>query len=377
MLESLKRSRLGGESAPADAAIHILRGRDAILGLQGMLVQLSVRCGQFGAMDDLEYFLSRPKFANKIPCLVLFCSSYPPRNSGEIEAAILLYEYQVAGIGCRVFVADYHGGDRTVIASSSFRPQVASCGCAALLSRGALAVQLTYQTDIDMPEEFSVPSAGAKSGWRRASTVRRMHGYVPLEDSYDATLASFGKHTRRNLRASRRHAQKAVAYTFIVDPVLTKEEFLSFNRISAYPVPDELAAWRFDALKLISDRLFLGVRSSTGEWLSIIGGRRHRNGTFVEWQMNRADMGSLSPGTLMRSHLIEHEVERGSKRLYLVGGTSHSMKYAFGSEHFVDFVAVRGILPAFLLRHFARPLMSEKTFLVQAFADPKPNWQSW
>jgi hypothetical protein len=374
MLESLKRSRLDGDYAPADAAI--LRGRDAILGLHGMLVQLSARCEQFGAMDDLEYFLSRPKFANKIPCLVLFCPTYPPRSSGEIDAAILLYEYQVAGIGCRVFVADYHGGDRTVIAPPPFRAQVASRGCAALLSRGALAVQLTYQADPDRAEEFSVPSA-AKSGWRRASTVRRMHGYVPLEDSYDATLASFGKHTRRNLRASRRHAQKAVAYTFVVDPVLTREEFLSFNRISTYPVPDELAAWRYDALKLISDRLFLGVRGSTGEWLSIIGGRRHRNGTFVEWQMNRADMGSLSPGTLMRSHLIEHEVERGNKRLYLVGGTSHSMKYAFGSEHFVDFVAVRGILPAFLLRHFARPLMSEKTFFVQAFADPKPNWQSW
>jgi hypothetical protein len=204
-----------------------------------------------------------------------------------------------------------------------------------------------------------------------------MHGYVPLEDTYDATLASFGKHTRRNLRASRRHAQKTVGYTFVVDPVLTKEEFMSFNRISAYPVPDELAAWRHEAMKLICDRLFLGIRGSNGEWLSIIGGRRHQNGTFVEWQMNRTDMGALSLGTLMRSHLIEHEVERGSKRLYLVGGTSHSMKYAFGSEHFVDFVAVRGALLAFLLRRFARPLMSENTFLVQAFADPNLNWQSW
>ncbi len=377
MAELLKKPRLDRGCDPPEAAINLVRGRDAILRLHGILVELSARCDQFGAMDDLEYFLSRPKFASKIPSLLLFCSAYPPSNSDEIEAAILLYEYQVAGIGCRVFVADYHGGDRTVIAPPRFRAQVASRGCAALLLRGALAVQLTYQTDLDRPEEFSVPSAGANSGWRRASTVRRMHGYVPLEDSYEATLASFGKHTRRNLRASRRNAQKAVGYTFVVDPVLTKEEFRSFNRRSAYPVPDELAAWRYDALKLISDCLFLGIRGSSGEWLSIIGGRRHRNGTFVEWQMNRADMGPLSLGTLMRSHLIEHEVERGSKRLYLVGGTSHSMKYAFGSEHFVDFVAVRGVLPAFLLRHFARPLMSENTFLVQAFADPKLNWQSW
>jgi hypothetical protein len=80
---------------------------------------------------------------------------------------------------------------------------------------------------------------------------------------------------------------------------------------------------------------------------------------------------------LMRSHLLEHEVERGSKRLYLVGGTSHSMKFAFGMEHFVDLVTLRRPLPAFLLRRFARPLMLEETFLVQAIADPKLKWEPW
>jgi hypothetical protein len=204
-----------------------------------------------------------------------------------------------------------------------------------------------------------------------------MHGYVPLEDTYDATLANFGKHTRRNLRASRRHAEAKLGYTFVADPVMSKEEFLAFNRVSTYPVSDELAAWRHDAMKLLPGGLFLGIRSCGGEWLSVIGGRRHQNGTFVEWQMNRADMTGFSLGTLMRSHLLEYEVQRGSKRLYLVGGTSHSMKYAFGTEHFVDLVALQRALPAFLLRRFARPLMLEETFLVQTLADPKLKWQAW
>ena len=192
-----------------------------------------------------------------------------------------------------------------------------------------------------------------------------MHGYVPLEDTYDATLATFGKHTRRNLRASRRYAEAKLGYTFVADPVMSKEEFMAFNRVSAYPVSDELAAWRYDAMKLLPECLFLGIRDNSGQWLSVIGGRRHQHGTFVEWQMNRADMTSFSLGTLMRSHLLEHEVERGGKRLYLVGGTSHSMKFAFGMEHFVDLVTLRRALPAFLLRRFARPLMLEETFLVQ------------
>jgi hypothetical protein len=374
---STAKPRVESRCDPASAAIQIIRGRDAILRMRGMLVELSARCDQPGAMDHLEYFLNRPKFANKIPCLILFCSVCPATNPDQIEGAILLYEYQVSGFGCRVFAADYHGGDRTVIAPPQFRAQIASLGCGALLTRGALAVQLTYQTELSAPEESVLHAANGNSRWRRASSVRPMLGYVPLGETYDATLASFGKHTRRNLRASRRHAEAKLGYTFVTDPVMSKEEFLAFNRVSTYPASDELAAWRLDAMKLLPERLFLGIRDKSGRWLSVIGGRRQQNGTYVEWQMNRADMTQFSLGTLMRSHLLEHEVERGSKRLYLVGGTSHSMKFAFGTEHFVDLVTLRRAVPAFLLRRFARPLMLEETFLVKAIADPKLKWEPW
>lgn len=362
---------------PAQTVVHIVRGREAILRMYGMLVELSARCCQHGAMDHLEYFLNRPKFINKIPCLILFCSAFPPTDADEIEGAILLYEYRMAGVGCKVFVSDYHGGDRTVIAPLSLRAQIASLGCSALLAKGALAVQITYHADPLSPEGPFVHDAKGSSRWCRASSIRSMHGYVPLEDTYDATLANFGKHTRRNLRASRRHAEAKLGYTFVADPVISKEEFLAFNRASTYPVSDELAAWRHDAMKRMRGRLFLGIRSRAGEWLSIIGGRRHQNGTFVEWQMNRADMTEFSLGTLMRSHLLEYEVQRGSRRLYLVGGTSHSMKYAFGMEHFVDLVAMQRALPAFLLRRFARPLMLGESFLVQTLGNPKLKWQPW
>src|ERR1700742_1978281 len=132
----IDKLRLERKCDPAQAVVHIVRGRDAILRMYEMLMELCLRCDQHGAMDHLEYFLSRPKFINKIPCLILFCSSSPPASADEIDAAILLYEYQVAGIGCRVLVADYHGGDRTVIAPPQFRAQVAALGCGALLAQG-------------------------------------------------------------------------------------------------------------------------------------------------------------------------------------------------------------------------------------------------
>jgi hypothetical protein len=361
---------------PAQAVIHVVRGRTAVLAMHEMLAELSSRCDQLGAMDHLEYFLNRPKFANKIPCLILFSTGPLPTTSRQIEGAILLYEYQVKGLGCRIFVADYHGGERTVIAPRDLRAQMASLGCAALLTRGALAVQLTYQTEASEAEDPFVQTGNGNPRWRRATSVRAMHGYVPLEDTYDATLAQFGKHTRRNLRASRRHAEAELGYTFVADPVVSKDEFMAFNRISTYPVAEELASWRYDALKL-GDELFLGIRGSKDGWLSLIGGRRQQNGTYVEWQMNRADRTEFSLGTLMRSHLIEHEIEKGIRRLYLVGGTSHSMKHAFGKEHFVDLIALRHSLPAFLLRRFGRSLMLEGTFLVQTVADPKLKWLPW
>ena len=120
-------------------------------------------------------------------------------------------------------MADYHGGDRTVIAARPLRAPMASLVCAGLLAQGALAVQLTYQTDLSVPDESLVGAPKGSSRWRRASSVRVMHGFVPLENSYDATLSNLGKHTRRNLRASRRYAEANLGYTFVADPVISKE----------------------------------------------------------------------------------------------------------------------------------------------------------
>jgi hypothetical protein len=371
---SSKERRLDGRCDLAMAAIRILRGRDAILPMREMLVDLSTRCDQQGAMNHLEYFLCRPKFVSKIPCLILFCSPDPPNNSHEVEAAVLLYEYQMGGFASRILVADYHGGDRTLIAPEPLRVQAAFLACEALLKGGAFAVQLTYQGDLPDPKPH------AKSGgspWRWAASQRSMHGHIQLAGTYEGTLSGLGKHTRRNLRASRRHAQAELGYSFIADPVMTKEEFGAFNRISTHPESDEMTAWRYDAMRLLPDRLFLGIKGTDGEWLSVIGGRRCQDRTIVEWQMNRAGLTKSSLSTLMRSHLFEHEVEHGCRRLYFVGGTPHSMKHSQAIELFVDFVAVRSRVPAFFLRRLARPLIWEQTFLVETLADPKLKWYPW
>ena len=378
MEASSDKQRLCGRYDLATAVVRIFRGRDVILPMGEMLVDLSARCDQQGAMDHLEYFLSRPKFVSKIPCLILFCSVDPPSNPDRIEGAVLLYEYQLSGIASRIFVADYHGGDRTVIAPASLRVQAAFLACEALFRRGALAVQLTYPGDLPGSEtRFLTDAKSTGVTWLWAASPRSMHGPILLADTYEDTLSGLGKHTRRNLRASRRHAEAELGYMFIAQPVMSKEEFAAFNRASTHPESDEMTAWRYEAMKLVPDLLFLGIKGASGEWLSVIGGRRSQNKTIVEWQMNRAGLTKSSLSTLMRSHLFEHEVEHGCRRLYFVGGTPHSMKHSQAIEPFVDFVAVRSRLLALFLRRLARPLMGEKTFLVQTLADPKLKWHSW
>jgi hypothetical protein len=377
-----KSSRRPTDSFPTGGGrrISVLHGAASILSLQTALVDLSERCGQPGAMDHLEYFLRRPKFASKIPCLILFSARRDdklPTTSPEIAGAVLLYQYQFAGVGLKIFVADYHAGDRTVVAPAGLRAQMASLACAGLLERGALVAQLTYHTESSENDIHCSVGDRGSSWWRWASTVRVMHGHIPLAETYDGTLAGLGKHTRRNLRESRRRAERELNYTFVTDPVMSREEYLAFNRRSSYAVSEELAAWRYEAMKLIPEAVFLGLRSGSGEWMSLIGGRRSQDRTFVEWQMNRNDMAQYSLRTLMRSHLLEHEVKRGSKRLYLVGGTSHSIKLSQGTDYFVDLVALRFPLPGFVLRLVSRTRMLEQAFLVRALTDPKLKWKRW
>ena len=380
MLAPISQKPLTEPTVIADWNIQIVHGTEAVLRLQGELTDLSTRCGQPGALDHLEYFLRRPKFARKIPCLVLFYSGADGKASStgsKIVGAVLLYQYQVAGIGCRIFAADYHAGDRTLVGPQPFRAQMGCLACHALLERGALVVQLTCPVDLPVPELHCFSNAKDSSRWRWAASVRMMNGHIPLADSYDETLSGLGKHTRRNLRASRRHAAHDLGYTFVVNPVMSKDEFVAFNRASTHPESDEMTVWRYEAMKLLPDYLFLGIKAANGEWLSLIGGRRNHERTIVEWQMNRAGLTDYSLSTLMRSHLLEHEVGRGCKRLYFVGGTSHTMKYSQSTEYFLDLVTLRYSLSAFFLRRFARPLMLEHAFLVQAVGDPKLIWNRW
>ena len=66
----------------------------------------------------------------------------------------------------------------------------------------------------------------------------------------------------------------------------------------------------------------------------------------IFWQINRHDKKPYSLGTVMRSFVIEHELQHGTRRLDSEGGTSHSMSHSFVQERCTDLFVMRDNLVA-------------------------------
>jgi hypothetical protein len=306
--------------------VRVVRGRRNVLTWKAQLAELSHRCGQADAIALLEEDLARPAFARKRPTLILITGG---GGQDGLQAAVLLYEHRIFGVGSRLFSADYQGATRTVIAPEGERARAAFTASEFLIKHGALMVHVSYEGEqprLD-PVGRERRAEGRKLTW--AIRQRQSTGYLLVQDTVDATLATLGKHTRRNLRYYRRRAEAELGHKAIDHPKITRDEFMAFNRTCSYPLTQEQAARRYQSTQhLPSGYLYLGLKAANGDWLSLIGGRVHEAATHIEWQMNRADMPSYYLSTVMRSHLIEHEVKRRTKRIYFVGGTPQSMSTA-------------------------------------------------
>lgn len=354
--------------------VTIVRGREGVLSWKDQLEELCRRCGQTRAMEELEYDLLRPIFARKRPTLILIAGRGADGASG-LQAAVLLYEQRKFGVGSRLFFADYHGAARTVIAPEGERARAAFIASEFLIRQGALLVHISYEGEQPRMDPVAQERRAEGRGLTWAIRQRQTIGYLQVEETVDATLAHLGKHTRRNLRYYRRRADAALRQELIDHPQLTRDEFLAFNRVCTYPLTDERAAMRYEAIQHLPSRyLHLGLRAANGDWLSMVGGRIHEGITDIEWQMNRADMPSYSLCTLMRAHLIEHEVSRGTQRIYFVGGTPHSLRTALTpARGIADLVVLHSRLPKWALFKMARP----DSFVREMLSNTALEWHRW
>jgi hypothetical protein len=280
----------------------------------------------------------------------------------DVIGAVLLYEYQVAGRGLRVFATDDTTGSTSVIAPPHLRLQVAEAACQALLANGALAAMVTFQ---GRAEGTTVhPARGVAARFQIATRTRTVPLYLALGPNHQATLATLGKHTRRNLRYYRRRLESEVGAEFVPHASVGRDEFLELNRASTNPVPVALADWRYRSIARTPSAVLAGLRSRDGRWLSLIGGRRYLQEAEIDWQINLAGMPRYSLSTVMRSYMLEHEVAMGTSKLAFAGGTPHSMRHSFVDIYATDVIALRQSAAGRALRrqHPAAPTQTACTW---------------
>jgi hypothetical protein len=369
----------GGDSATSH--FLVLRGRFEILRMRTLLADISARCGQVGAVEYLEYFLTSLENLKKTPYLVLVVSSSEvdvlQLRAEDVKGAVLVYEYKVLGFRSTLFTTSDFNGNRGVIAPPALRRQISAAVCRFLIEHGARVVLLSlHAVSTESCEAcFEDAMAGERKRWWTTQT-REVGATIVLHKTLDATLAGIGKNTRRNLKRYRRKAETELTYSFEndVNTRLTMAQLREMNTASTHPVTQSVLKRRFETLKL-PGFFCVGLRQADGQWLSLLGGRKNHSVTEIDWQMNREALARYSIGTVIRSYLIEDEIALGTGKLLFEGGTPHTMRHSFLSEEAMDIVVMKQSLFVFLLRKYATWPRLKKNFLLQTLIDPTVKWQ--
>jgi hypothetical protein len=334
------------------------------------LADLAVRCGQDGAMDQLQYHLSSCGMRAKIPHLLVL--SDPGRRP---YAAVLLYEYRIGGISTGVFIPSDFDGERTVLAPEHLRCLIARQAAEFLIDRGALLVLLSVSNG-----DFSSTNLGSvshnRAGYVCTSQTRTILRTLELESTYEATLAKMGKSTRRSFRRQARRVEEDFAASFVVQPDITDSEFLFLNRNSAFPVSRRIAIWRLRKARQLSNSVFLGLRAADGRWLSVLAGRRQGDLTEIDWQSNLNSLDKYSLVSAMRAHVLQYEIDRGTRFLRFDNGTGHSMQLYFRKENVSDLLMVHPLLTTNIARRVLPRLLPRDNHLSKVVREGSLAWHS-
>jgi hypothetical protein len=362
----------------------VLSGHAEVLAQSSLLENLAQRCDQAGAMNWLGYFLAASSFKGKHPYLVLMMKSGADTSSprlDDVHAAVLLFEYRVLGMRTGAFSTDDWGGFRTVIAPEAERAAMSAMAADALLARSAQVVLISYGHHPGIASPV-MPVMSSSAMW--VSGKRPVAMTLLLEPTVKETLAKLGKSTRFNLGYYRRrlHAVEPCELVGNAADFLQEHELEGLNSTSLNPIDPSEFRLQYESARNLPGGFLLGLRNRQGKWLSLIGGWRQGDVTVLHWQMNAAGYEKFSLGTAMRSYFLEHEVERGAKKLIYYGGTPHSMGNSFEREEVTDLIARRRSLGSTALLGVVRLLASIRShvginsLLVQTVGSSQLDWRS-
>ena len=346
-----ERDRRGG--AALTSAVEVLRGPQAIAGKRNLLRELSLRTGQAAAMENLDVWLDTPAVRAKIPTLVLVGARNPMHASvrsdrlcaGDVDGAVLVFEYCIAGRGTGVLVTGDSNGDHTVFAPTSIRAEIAEIAARTLVEQGATVALISLQGDLQ-PSRLPCANAAAPAASPHGSVASRAiclwpPPSMPPSRSWvmtpDATSGAIGGGSNETLPSSSCPRYRWTSSSF--SPSTARPPNVLLRR----------SPWRCGATSRCRaasrSRSSRGLRCCDGQWLSVIAGHRQPGTLVIDWQINRAGLPRYSLCTVMRSFLMEHEIAQGTQRLYFEGGTPHSIRHSFACVEASDVLVQRRLCP--------------------------------
>ena len=346
-----------------------------------LLLAFGARCGQSGAMQDLGYFLSKPGAMARMPYLLMVsrAAALDPLNPKleDLLGLLLIFEYRPSGIVTGAFATNDRSGRNTLVTLPHYQQQVLELCVQKLLDDGAHLVLISFrgarEADADQRPMLSVGATGKRIA-RWARRKRTIPDYLPLSTTFDTTLAKIGQRTRSNLRYYRRRAETRLGCIFLPELAVSREDVLAFNHQCMYAVPRRVMGWRYESLKDLANPVLMGIRDREGRWLSMLAGRRYDDRSEILWQLNRDGLTEYSLSTVMRSYFIEHEIARGSRRLYIEGGTQQPIRLSFVPENLTDLVVVRHAPMARAMEKIARYYISPDNELAWMLGAKDQEW---
>jgi hypothetical protein len=319
-------------------------------------------------MDQLQYHLSSCNIRAKIPHLLLLSDPGQRPN-----AAVLLFEYRIGGMATGVFVPSDFDGERTVLAPEHLRCLVAQHAAEFLVDRGALLVLISVSNgDFSLTDFGRSPRISPE--YIRATQTRTILRTLELESTYQATLAKMGRSTRRGFRRHLRRIEEDFGARLVVQPEMTESEFLFLNRNSAFPVSRRVALWRIRKARHLSNSVFLGLRTADGRWLSVVGGRRQGDLTEIDWQSNLKGHNKYSLVSAMRAHLLQYEINRGTRFLRFENGTPHWMQLYFRKDKVNDLLIFHPLLSNRIVRRALPRLLPTDNLLSKVVREGNLAW---
>src|SRR5258707_3424655 len=245
------------------------------------------------------------------PCVVVV--SQGSRVAGLLYAR----ERLVAGVPTGVVLGDDTLG-AMVVAHPEEIESVFQCAVKTLLKRKA-----ALRFRVASGHLAIVEAETAKANAEIHSYREEFHAHLELPPTYEEFLAKFRSHTRHNFCRYRRRSESA-GNEFCPD--LT---FTDFSAAAKTLFPKETYA-RHESnfrqcvamIEAMPSQILVGLRRSTGEWMSLAGGWCTGDRAVLNMQLNDRTYARESVSLVLRSYLIEGLINRGIRELVFWEGPS-------------------------------------------------------